>query len=341
MPRAGVDAKGLDVSNEATAATAFPRPRDDGDRNATAADFVRHFGHWRDTTREGPVFVTHHGRSTHVLMDVAAYHQMERHAALAAQAARAPAEAPALPEGDPLAVAVDAFIEWLDHAALICDADMRIRAINRTACSMIGKPAAMLVGQVLWDAVPQLAGSLSQGYALRALRSGEPTSADLPSPLRPDTWVRLEVFPLGTGIGIIGRDITEDVTRNRLANVKETILRAMSVHGGIGYMRLSTIGTIERVDDPLCAMIGLPEDRLIGVAGLDIVVRRERVAVRDELARVMSAGGEACFETALLSNEGREVPVRVALVALRGAYGIEGSVAVFTRAAAPASVAAG
>lgn len=293
------------------------------DRKATAADFVRHFGNWRDAARDGPVFVTHHGRSTHVLLDIAAYED------LLARPESAPRDTDV--GSGPLAAPIAGFIDWLSLGTILCDADVRILAINRTAASMIGRAAEELVGHVLWEAVPQLAHSLGQTYILRCLQTGEPSAADLPSALRPDNWVRLDAFPVGGGVGIVIRDITDEVTRNRLANVKETILKAMSLHGEIGYMRLSTVGAIDRVDDPLCAMIGLPEARLIGVTATDIMARRQRSPFREVLAEVMTTGGEARFDGALLGNDGHEIPVKVALVSLRGAYGVEGCIAIFTR----------
>ena len=299
-----------------------------GERKATAADFVRHFGNWRDTAREGPVFITHHGRSTHVLLDIAAYDDLVRGAPPPAPRRSIDSRGESGPLSEPLA----AFIDWLSLGTILCDSDLRILAVNRTAWSMIGTPQADLLGQVLWDAVPAFAGSLGQSYIKRCLQSGEPVAADLPSPLRANNWMRLDVFPLADGIGIVMRDITEDVTRNRLANVKEAILRAMSLHGEIGYMRLSTVGTVERVDDPLCEMIGLPEERLIGVPAIDIVARHARAPFREALAQVISAGGDVRFDGALLSNSGQDVAVSVAMVGLRGAYGMEGCVAVFTRA---------
>lgn len=299
-------------------------------RKATAADFVRRFGNWRDMARSGPVFVTHHGRPTHVLLDITAYEQ------LTLSAGDVPLAGGGYdPAGGPLRAPLDSFIDWLSQGAIVCDAAFNILAINRVGWGMVGRPAGELVGQLLWDAVPQLAGGLGQTYIVRALQTGEPTSADLPSALRPNNWLRLDAFPLAGGVGVVFRDITEEVVQNRLANVKEAILRAMAVHGEIGYMRLANIGTIERVDAPLSALFGVPEAGLIGAQAIDLVAEHARPRFREELTRVMSSGGEARFGSTLINCSGQEQAVTIALVALRGAYGVEGAVAIVTGLGAP------
>jgi PAS domain S-box-containing protein len=288
------------------------------DHLATAADFVRHFGHWRDATHDGPVYVTHHGRPTHVLLDYAHF------SALTGQG-----RGSSIAE-DPSMLAIADLIDWLTVGFMVCDDRLTIRAINRLSASQLGKSASEMVGQDLWTAVPQLLGTLHQNYILLTARSGEACSADLPSVLRGDSWVRLDVFPLGSGIGIVSRDITDDVTHNRLANVKEAIIEAMNRHGGIGYMRLDTMGLIERISPPLCRLLGLAEDRLAGVSALDILPLRQRAEFREVLAQVLKTGQSARLESAVLSNSGQLVAVEAAITALRGAYGTEGSAVLFT-----------
>jgi PAS domain S-box-containing protein len=288
---------------------------------ATAADLVRHFGHWRDATRKGPVYVTHHGRPTHVLLD---YNQfatlLERH--------RPEARGPV--DGDPAKLPIEEVIDWLNVGFIACDAQLTIRAINRISCGRIGRQVNQLVGEELCAAVPQLADSLQQNYIARTLRSGEACSADLPSVLHPERWIRFDVFPLGSGIGIVSRDITEDVRHNRLANVKEAILESMRHHGRIGYMRVDSMGSIEQIDRPLCSLLGLAEERLVGLSALEIVPLRLRMEFRETLAGVLKQGGSVQLASAVLRHGGELVPIDMVMTALKGTYGTEGCVILFT-----------
>jgi PAS domain S-box-containing protein len=142
--------------------------------------------------------------------------------------------------------------------------------------------------------------------------------------------VHFETFPIAGGVGCLVRDITDEVQKERLADVKGAILDSMIVHGGVGYARLSARGTIDRADEPLLQMIKLSQERLIGVPVVDLVPAAQRVAFRDKLEAVLRGEGSARIETEFLTNDGKLIAVDGALVELRGVYGTEGAVLVVT-----------
>jgi PAS domain-containing protein len=294
--------------------------------NATAAEIVRHFGHWRNVAQEQPVFITHHGRSTHVLLDHDRYEKLIGDTdALTINPMRDSAASST--RDDPHQIAVADIIEWFSHGFAICDHELVVTAINRSACSLIGKSHAAICGQPLWTAAPALAGTLLQSYVEQTLRSGQPSNVDLPSVFRQGRWMRIEILPMGSGVGIMSRDITEEITHSRLADVKEAILKAMSLGSRVGYMRVNTMGAIERIDDTLCRSVGLIEGRLVGVGAQEIVVLAHRPRFREELARVITDGGTALLECDMMRNEDPPITVQIALAGLAGIYGSEGCIA--------------
>ncbi|WP_420144389.1 PAS domain-containing protein, partial [Sphingobium sp.] len=190
-----------------------------------------------------------------------------------------------------------------------------------------------LDGLTLWDAFPELNGTLTEAHIRHSLSSGEASAADIPSPFRADMWLHVQTFPFAGGVALLLRDITADMQRHRLADVKSAILKAMAVHGGVGYARVSMRGFIEVVNDSFCAMVGLNPDRLADVPMADLVALPARPMFRERMERVLRGEGDMRFDTQLLTNEGAVAQVDTAIARLHGIYGTEGAIIVVTPAA--------
>lgn len=165
--------------------------------------------------------------------------------------------------------------------------------------------------------------TLTEAHVRHSLTSGESSAADIP-PFRSEAWLHFETFPFAQGVALLLRDITADMQRHRLADVKSAILKAMSVHGGVGYLRLSMRGYIDIADDTFCAMVGLPEERLANIAMADLIEISSRPAFREQMEQVLRGGGDRRLSSRLLTNQGRILPIEAALAQLHGTYGSEG-----------------
>ncbi|RVQ66012.1 type II toxin-antitoxin system prevent-host-death family antitoxin [Croceicoccus ponticola] len=282
---------------------------------ATAAEVVRSFSYWRDVASKNPVTITNHGRATHVLVDAAEFQEL-------AQPKRARSGAN---PGDLIGLS-----EWIDEALMICGEDLRIEYANRVAGAVCRKPTSELVGRLLTEALPAVSGSLMEVHARRTVIGGEPSAADIPSPFNNGAWLRFQSFPVGTTNVLMFRDITEDVQRHRLADVKAAILAAMVVHGDVGYVRLSVRGTIERSDEPFSRMVQLDAQRLVGITLSDLVMRDHRARFRDLLESVLQGGDPERMQVGFLSNSGSVAHAKLSMVQLHGAYGAEGAIVMLT-----------
>lgn len=278
-----------------------------------SAEFVRSFARWRMEAVSGPVFIANHGRNTHVLLTAEQYQQQ-------------------ISEGRPAIGAADPFslAEWIDEAVIVCDGKLRIESMNRVASAMCRLSSERCIGDLLYQCLPQLSGTLFEVHLLRTVRASELTAADIPSPLRQGGWLRLQTFPLHERNVIMFRDITEEVQRHRLADVKAALIQAMAVHNAIGYVRLSLAGLIDRVDQPFCDLMGLKEQRLLGAKLVDMVSREHQSEFKSALEQTLSGKGAARIKSEFLSNRGTREQVEVAMVQLHGAYGAEGAVILLT-----------
>lgn len=287
-------------------------------RSVPAAELVRNFAHWREVGSREPVMVTHHGRETHVFMGLDRFRTMA--------------------VGDDEAPVPDRTFELaarMHQGLVLCGPDLAITYVNGVALAMAKRWDRDLEGQSLWNAFPELAGSLTEAHIRHSLSSGEASAADIPSPFRDDVWLHVQTFPFAGGVALLLRDITADMQRHRLADVKSAILKAMGVHGGVGYVRVSMRGFIEVVNDSFCAMVGLAADRLADVPIADLVELPSRPLFRERLERVLRGEGDMRFATQLLTNEGALAPVDAAIARLHGIYGTEGAVIVVTSHSVP------
>lgn len=288
--------------------------------HVTSAELVRQFGNLRHTMGDATVFVTHHGRTTHALLSAAQYQKLT-----------ANPQRGAGPDDSALLPTLREFADWVPHGVVSLDTEMTVIMANRVAHAIFDKRDGELVGANLFTAVPALNGSLAQTYIKRAAAGKEVCVADLPSIFRPESWVRLEVYPLARTTTLMFRDITEDMQNHRLADAKRAIVDAITLHGGIGYMRLNVRGQIERADASMCAMVQLPEERLLQIGIADLVPIANRVAFRERLEKVLRGEGPQRVETVLLSNDGTHLAVTAAITDLPGIYGNEGAVVIVTR----------
>ena len=280
-----------------------------------AANFVRSFSKWRDEALVKPVFVANHGRITHALIGIDQFDRLsEEHNAQAADV-------------NPFELA-----EWIDEAVIVCDRDLVVESMNRVASAACRMSSSHCVGRNLYDCLPQLRGTLFDVHLMRTVEANESTSADIPSPLREGGWLRLQSFPLHERNVLLFRDITEEVERHRLADVKAALIEAMAVHNAIGYVRVTVSGQIERVAERFGDLLGVREDRLRGANLVELVSREKRVEFKSALQEAMSGEGPRRLVSSFISNGGETDEVVAAIVQLRGAYGAEGAVILLTPA---------
>ncbi|MFD2430239.1 PAS domain-containing protein [Sphingobium scionense] len=130
-----------------------------------------------------PLYITHHGRATHVLLGVNEFRALKAQSGSAHQE-RAEEQ-------------LFALADWVDQAVIICDQDMRVNFVNRVASAICRKPVGQMVGSMLDTVLPSISGSLMEVHVRRTVSGGEPSAADVPSPFADGAWLRLQSFPSG------------------------------------------------------------------------------------------------------------------------------------------------
>lgn len=291
------------------------------DNQISSADFVRQFAHYRRVAETDPVFVTNHGRETHVMMAIEAFASLSdgRGSAAGLDVTRV---------ADEMA---ESLAYWTSDALVMCDRQLKIIFMNRVAEAKCQAIASSSVGRNLREVLPAIVHTLFDLQLLRTERDNEPTMSDVPSPFTEGSWLHLRTYPWRDRIVVGFRDITEDVMRHRVADVESALVEAMSIHGGVGYAVLSVRGTIDRTNRALAQMVELPEDRLVGLPIVNLIDSYDRTSFRASFEAVMR-GEQSLHQRVGLA--GNKETVDVTCTQLKGAYGGEGAVAMFTHASA-------
>ena len=275
----------------------------------TAAEITRNFGMWQDRTGQAPVVVTHHGRSRCILLSANAYAELTRDAMPVEIEANQP-------------FTVDVLMEEIDVAFLSTDAQLNIIEANTNAAIMLATGRNALSGQPLAVLCPDLVEGLTGIRLKRVLRTGERQRI---RHVIKGRIADIHIFPSPTGLAIAWRSAEEDEALQRLSMERDAFHRLLSMDRRIGTIRLSPRATIAQADTAFCAMCGIPAERLAGARLVDLVSRQERAALNDAIECVFGAVGQASLNVILISNDGAEIPVHIAMTAMHEEFGVSGA----------------
>jgi PAS domain S-box-containing protein len=124
-------------------------------------------------------------------------------------------------------------LEIIGDAFFGLDREWRITHLNSAAAQAVGREPAELLGRVLWEEFPSLAGSdLRTSYA-RALEEGVPVSVTSFYP-ELGSWFEDHVYPNGDGAAVISRDVTEKKQAEAAVQRSEERLRLALESGRMG-----------------------------------------------------------------------------------------------------------
>ena len=285
---------------------------DNADTSVSAGEIVRSFAKWSDRALESPVFISRHGRRTHALLGMARYEAML-----------------ASGDDDGEALGYQEVTDFINDGLVVIDHDEAIVYANPYARAWCRFPETW-AGMRLAEALPAMEGSPALAQMRRTKATRMPLAADLPSVFVKDRWINCQTIPVRDKVAMLFRDITDDVQSHRLADMKKAMVEAISLHKKVGYIRINQRGMIERTDASISDWIGLSQDRLIGVRLLDLIDVSHRAAMSETLESVLSSGESSRCHSRFVPNREGTVALDCAIVPLKGAYGAEGAVLVFT-----------
>lgn len=177
---------------------------------------------------------------------------------------------------------------------------------NERMAERTGVPAADVLGEVIWDAFPDLEGTELKSRYENAMASGEPTTFHtfLSEPF--DYWVAARLYPNDDGMSVFSRDVTADVEREHELEQYETIVE----HANEAVMIKDLDGRYLLANETVAQYAGMDADAIVGKTDVELfgtevgerVRERERPALEREdrityEERIPTDDGEVVFET--------------------------------------------
>lgn len=149
-------------------------------------------------------------------------------------------------------------LESITDGLAVLDNEWRITYMNPRAESLVRplqKNPKELIGQVLWQAFPDLVGtSLEENYRKAASEQVTIEFEFFYPPL--DGWFEIRVFPHKDGLSVYFQDISVRKRAEESLRMNEEFLRATFEQAAVGIAVADMNGTFQEMNDKFCAILG-------------------------------------------------------------------------------------
>ena len=148
------------------------------------------------------------------------------------------------------------FLETMPAAFCLLDPRQRFRYVNAEAERLLGRPRSQLVGEPLWEVLPDTVGGVvGTGYRTAA-RTGHPVTFEASFPGAPDGWFEVRVWPGSDGLAVYALDVTD--RRNaeeaaRRATARAELLSRVGAELSGQLDTLSAVGRLAELVVPVLA----------------------------------------------------------------------------------------
>ncbi len=162
-------------------------------------------------------------------------------------------------------------LESISDAFVSIDDQARITYMNRRAEQLLNHPREELLGQIVWQAIPDLIGSTFHREYRRAVGEGVPVAfEEFYAPLK--AWVEMHAFPTAEGLTVYFRNITA----RKHAEARQRLLAEASdaLSASIDYQE--TLSAVAQLAVP-----GLADSCILYVLGENGDIQRARAVHTD------------------------------------------------------------
>src|ERR1700721_528804 len=129
---------------------------------------------------------------------------------------------------------VEALLEGMGEAFFAFDHSWRLTASNSAAEAILGAPSAELVGDLLWNVLPQTRGTEFERRCRLVMEKRTREEFEIHSALRPHRYHEARAFPFGADVGVAFRDITDRERNTQALRERQLELVRVQRIGGVG-----------------------------------------------------------------------------------------------------------
>ncbi|WP_436924160.1 PAS domain S-box protein [Halosimplex amylolyticum] len=190
----------------------------------------------------------------------------------------------------------------ISDAFYALDDEWRLTHLNERAADIMQRPRDELLGQVIWDVVPDQSGIYREHFE-RAMASQEPATFEVYAEGH-DAWLEFNVYPSESGLSIYFRDVTERKQRERELAKYETIVE--TVEDGI-YVK-DEDGRFTMVNEAYAELTGYDREELVG-ANASLVVDEATIQEAKKRKKALSDDDtDPTMEAMIERADGDRVP---------------------------------
>lgn len=154
-------------------------------------------------------------------------------------------------------------LESLGDAFFTLDRDWRVLYLNQKTAKFINGEPQALIGQVLWDIVPNIVGTELESQYRRAMDTGEAALFET-FYAQSQVWLEVRVYPNQEGLSVFFHDVTERRAAEVAVRESERKFREVIEMTPAGYLIADGAGVLMDVNPALCEMTGYSESELVG-----------------------------------------------------------------------------
>jgi len=218
--------------------------------------------------------------------------------------------------------------ERLSDAYYAVDSGWRITYWNEQIAERTGVQAAEVRGEILWDAFPELIGTVAETQYRAAMETQEPRSFETYIGDGFDYWVDVDVYPDEDGLSVFSREITERKERER--ELRKT---TRTLEGVIN----AAPDPIVMLDDELRVTLWNPgAERLFGWTEAEILGERapfvpdEKETELQQFIEKLDSGGQNRFvDTVRQTKDGERIDVGLSSAKVETDGDFTGYIAIF------------
>ena len=156
-------------------------------------------------------------------------------------------------------LSVDAILEGIGEGFFALDADWRFTAFNRAGEEIFGLLRNEVLGRSIWEVSPGIVGTEFERRYRSVMADRVRQEFEAYSALRPDRFHEVRAFPLGDGIGVAFRDITNRRRVLEALRQREAELARLQKIAGVGSLEADLTGELRTARSPEYLQLhGLP-----------------------------------------------------------------------------------
>ncbi|MGH7469351.1 MAG: sensor domain-containing diguanylate cyclase [Longimicrobiales bacterium] len=204
-----------------------------------------------------------------------------------------------------------AILESIRDGFVALDRGWHFTYVNAEGERVLGKTRDALVGRVIWDVVPLLAGSNVERRCRLAMEQHTFVIFEEES-LLANRIYEVHVYPSEDGISVYFRDVTEERQSQDKLQASEERYRELFENANDVLYTTDLKGNITSVNNACVTLTGYTHGELLRMNLADLIAPGDLPRARQMLRqKIKQVGGATTYESAVVARDGRQVPIEV------------------------------